>query len=145
MPRDYTAQNALTWQQLIAQQGGGLAPPEMGFHSSGSLPNPMNTGVPVGLPTLAPQGQYYVYPDGNRSNVPGPGAMGPFSDDESKQKAFAIKGIQASASANAPGSQPMQNATMAANPKMITPYQRSFSTGGNAFGESDLLGKRTLV
>jgi hypothetical protein len=44
------------------------------------------------MPELAPSGQYYVYPDGNMSNLKGPGAQGPYSQSEAQQKAFSIKG-----------------------------------------------------
>lgn len=143
MPKDFTSQNDTTWQDLVSRYGTqGVGPPTgLGFHTQGF---PATPGVR--LPVIAPAGQYYVYPDGGRSNVPGPGAMGPFSDEESLSKAAAIMAAKpVPTSTTQTTTQAMDAATMAANPRMITPYMRSLSMGGGAYGESDILGKKTIL
>ena len=103
---------------------------------------------------LAPAGQFYVYPSGNLSNAPGPGAIGPFTEAEARNRASGIKvGAPANTSTTftpistipgvstdiASGQLQQQHLTGATNPptpQFIQPYQRV--TGAGAFGESDV-------
>lgn len=126
--------------------------PILGFATPGGRPS----GGSAMPPSLAPTGQYYVYPDGNLSNAPGPGATGPFSQEEAQNRASAMKtgqtytpgqsvltpniGAPPTADPIATSANAVANAAKPTVPNFITPYQRPSGVG--AYGESDVLGKK---